>query len=226
MTRALGIIAGTALILLYATMLLLIMPAIQLRTGENPPDALKPWTESQLRGRDHYISLGCVYCHSQQPRDPSQAPDSLRGWGRPSVPSDYSYDTVHLLGTMRTGPDLFNIGARQPSVDWHLTHLYQPRAVSPGSTMPAYPFLFEETDFVPEGGITVKLPPEYRSREGNVVPRVEAMELVDYLLSLDRTYPAEELPEPLEDAEPEADPNAAVQTSTDVLRADASGVSQ
>jgi len=30
MTRALGIIAGTALILMYATMLLLIMPAIQL----------------------------------------------------------------------------------------------------------------------------------------------------------------------------------------------------
>ena len=40
MTRALGIIAGCVLILLYASMLLLIMPAVQLRTGENPPEAL------------------------------------------------------------------------------------------------------------------------------------------------------------------------------------------
>ena len=34
---------------------------------------------------------------------------------------------------MRTGPDLLNIGARQPSVDWHLLHLYNPRAVVEGS---------------------------------------------------------------------------------------------
>lgn len=194
MTRALGIIAGTALILLYATMLLLIMPAIQLRTGENPPQALAPYTEIQARGREHYISLGCVYCHSQQPRDPSLAPDMMRGWGRPSVPADYSYDTVHLMGTMRTGPDLFNIAARQPSVDWHMTHLYAPRSVSPGSNMPGYPFLFEVTDFVPEGAIAVTLPPEYRVRGGTVIAKPEAVELVEYLLSLDRTYPTDELP--------------------------------
>jgi len=198
MTRALGIIAGTALILLYASMLLLIMPTIQLRTGENPPEALSPFTVSELRGRDHYISLGCVYCHSQQPRDPSQAPDNQRGWGRPSVPSDYSYDTVHLLGTMRTGPDLFNIGARQPSLDWHLTHLYQPRAVAPESTMPAYPFLFIETDFLGDR-IEVKLPSEFRSREGYVVPTQAALELVEYLQALDHTYVADELPLPEEE---------------------------
>ena len=198
MTRVLGIIAGTALILLYATLLLVVMPTIQLRTGENPPEALEPYTEAQLRGRQHYISLGCIYCHSQQPRDPSQAPDMVRGWGRPSVPSDYSYDTPHLLGTMRTGPDLLNIGARQPSVDWHLTHLYQPRAVSPGSIMPAYPFLFTETDFLGDR-IEVKLPEAYRSSEGYVVPRQEALDLVDYLISLDRTYPAEELPPAVEE---------------------------
>ncbi|MBX2879120.1 MAG: cbb3-type cytochrome c oxidase subunit II [Granulosicoccus sp.] len=202
MTRALGIIAGTALILLFATLLLVVMPTIQLQTGRNPPEALQPWTASELAGRDHYISLGCVYCHSQQPRDPSQAPDTARGWGRASVPSDYSYDTTHLLGTMRTGPDLFNIGARQPSVDWHLTHLYQPRAVSPGSNMPAYPFLFRDTDFLGEQ-IEVKIPDEYLPSQVSkyIVPTDQALELVDYLLSLDRTYPAEELPE----AAPESD---------------------
>ena len=213
MTRVLGIIAGTALILLYATLLLVVMPTIQLRTGENPPEALEPYTEAQLRGRQHYISLGCIYCHSQQPRDPSQAPDMARGWGRPSVPSDYSYDNPHLLGTMRTGPDLLNIGARQPSVDWHLTHLYQPRAVSPGSIMPAYPFLFTETDFLGDR-IEVKLPAEYRSSEGFVVPRQEALDLVDYLISLDRTYPAEELPVAPEEIEEAAedDPQASAGT--------------
>lgn len=193
MTRALGIIAGTALILLFATIMIVVMPTIQLRTGENPPDALAPWTESQLAGRNHYISLGCVYCHSQQPRDPSQAPDMTRGWGRPSVPSDYSYDTTHLLGTMRTGPDLFNIGARQPSVAWHLTHLYQPRAVSPGSNMPAYPFLFLETDYL-GGAEEVIVPQQFKPSGVKIVATKTALELVDYLIALDHTYPAEELP--------------------------------
>jgi len=64
-----------------------------------PPPGLKPY-------------------NAQQPRDPAQAPDMTRGWGRPSVTADYAYDIPHLLGTSRTGPDLFNIGARQPSEDW------------------------------------------------------------------------------------------------------------
>jgi len=203
MTRVLGIIGGVGMILLYATLMLVVMPTIQLRTGEDPPEALEPYTESQLAGRQHYISLGCVYCHSQQPRDPSQAPDMARGWGRPSVPSDYSYDNPHLLGTMRTGPDLLNIGARQPSVDWHMAHLYQPRAVSPGSIMAPYPFLFREVEYLGDRR-ALTLPPEYAPRDGTyLVPTRRATELVDYLLSLDRTYPAEELPVADPDAEPE-----------------------
>ena len=225
MTRALGIIAGTALILMYATMLLLIMPAIQLRTGENPPEALAPYTESQARGREHYISLGCVYCHSQQPRDPSLAPDMMRGWGRPSVPADYSYDTVHLMGTMRTGPDLFNIGARQPSIDWHLTHLYAPRSVSPGSNMPAYPFLFEVTDYVPEGATVVNLPPEYRVRGGSLIATQEAMELVDYLIGLDHTYPTDELPQAPEEPEAEGDENVSF-LDTDGMNPSSNGLNE
>jgi cytochrome c oxidase cbb3-type subunit 2 len=99
------------------------------------------------------------------------------------------------MGTMRTGPDLFNIGARQPSVDWHMTHLYAPRSVSPGSNMPGYPFLFDVIDFVPEGAVAVTLPPEYRVRGGTVIARPEAIELVAYLLAMDRTYPADVLPQ-------------------------------
>jgi cytochrome c oxidase cbb3-type subunit 2 len=141
------------------------------------------------------VSLGCLYCHSQQPRDASVAPDAQRGWGRPAVPGDYAYDSPHLLGTMRTGPDLLNIGARQPSVDWHLTHLYNPRAVSSGSIMPSSPFLFERTPAPNDAQTVVRLPPDYAPPSGEqVVARPEALDLVQYLLELDRTYPVEEIP--------------------------------
>src|SRR5258708_11220001 len=91
---------------------------------------------------------------------------------------------------MRTGPDLFNIGARQPSEDWHLGHLYQPRAYTPGSIMPAFPFLFTETTGpAPAGEKAVNLPPRYAKPGVTVLPTQEAKELVAYLLSLDHTYP-------------------------------------
>lgn len=194
MTRALGILAGAAMILLFATLMIVVMPTIQLQAGANIPEGLSPYSESALRGRATYVDLGCVYCHSQQPRDPSLGPDGLRGWGRPSVPGDYSYDTPHLLGTMRTGPDLLNIGARQPSQDWHLTHLYNPRAVMGWSIMPGYPFLFEQVREAPEGSVTVSLPAKFAPDSGVIIATPEALDLVQYLLELDRTYPVDELP--------------------------------
>ncbi len=193
MTRALGIIAASAIILLFATMMIVIMPTMHTQTRSHPSSGLKPYSEQALRGRAVYVDLGCMYCHSQQPRDPAQAPDGTRGWGRPSVPGDYSYDNPHLLGTMRTGPDLLNIGARQPSVDWHLSHLYNPRAVVPGSTMPSYPFLFEESPKPLSGEVEVKLPAEY-SPGVRMVAKPAALDLVQYLLELDRTYPADDIP--------------------------------
>src|SRR3546814_3762185 len=103
-----------------------------------------------------YIEQGCLYCHSQQPRSADQAPDDERGWGRASVASDYAYDHPHLMGTMRTGPDLLNVGARLPSRDWQLTHLYQPRAISKWSIMPAYPYLFEKKAKAAPGDVVGK----------------------------------------------------------------------
>lgn len=126
--------AGAVVSLAIATAALVVLPYMQVR-DVTPPEALKPYTSAQLRGRDVYIANGCVYCHSQQPRDRGLGPDLARGWGRASVPGDYFYDKPHLLGSMRTGPDLFNIGGRQPSKDWHLGHLYQPRAYVPGSAL-------------------------------------------------------------------------------------------
>jgi len=184
------LVVGAMIILSAATALLVVMPYMLLK-DQQPPPGLKPYTEVQLQGRQSYIANGCIYCHSQQPRDIKQAPDALRGWGRASVASDYAYDTPHLLGTMRTGPDLLNIGARQPSRDWHLGHLYAPRAYTPGSIMPPYPYLFEVRQGTAQPGeVVVNLPPAYAKPGQVVIAKAEVLALVDYLISLDRTYPA------------------------------------
>ncbi|MDP2309856.1 MAG: cbb3-type cytochrome c oxidase subunit II [Pseudomonadota bacterium] len=162
---------------------------------DHPPEpGLVPYTAEQAAGRATYVDLGCSYCHSQQPRDPSYAPDGERGWGRASTAGDYVYDSPHLLGTMRTGPDLFNIGARQPSVDWHLLHLFQPRAVVSWSIMPSYPFLFEVKDAAGPDDRVVTVPAPWGPAAGVVVARPEALALVAYLAGMDHTYPARDLP--------------------------------
>ncbi len=194
MTRAIGIIAGAVLILLFATLMIVVMPSTQMQSSLRPSEGLKPYTEAALRGRKVYVSLGCVYCHSQQPRDPRQAPDNTRGWGRPSVPGDYAYDYPHLLGTMRTGPDLFNIGARQPSQDWHLAHLYNPRALVKGSTMPAFPFLFDEVDSVGSADVLVKMPEGFGPPGSKLIASQDALDLVVYLKEMDHTYPVKAIP--------------------------------
>lgn len=189
----LRLVIGAMVILSVATGALVVLPYLLLENVK-PPAGLKPYTNEQLAGRQTYIANGCVYCHSQQPRDIKQAPDFARGWGRASVAGDYAYDTPHLLGTMRTGPDLLNIGARQPSKDWQLGHLYQPRAYTPGSIMPPFPHLFEIRQGQAQAGDTVvKLPPAFARPGEVVVAKPEALALVAYLLALDRTYPA--LPE-------------------------------
>lgn len=193
--RTLGFQFLAAGILLFSGLVLFGIPYLQLQEVQ-PPEDLKPYTAVQAAGREHYVDLGCMYCHSQQPRDPMQSgADKARGWGRPSTPGDYYYDYPHQLGTMRTGPDLLNIGQRLPSKDWHLAHLYQPRAVVKGSIMPSFPFLFEVKDYALAGDTVINLPEAFRPANGQVVvAKKEALELVDYLISLDRTYPTTELP--------------------------------
>ncbi|KJK22660.1 cytochrome C oxidase [Burkholderiaceae bacterium 16] len=197
-TRLIG--AGMVM-LAVATSALVVVPYLQLQYVK-PAPGLKPYTSAELRGRQVYISNGCIYCHSQQPRDPSFAPDVKRGWGRASVAADYYYDHPHLLGTMRTGPDLFNIGARQPSADWHLGHLYQPRAYVAQSIMPSYPYLFDVKAAADPGEHVVTLPAGAAPVGKVVVATPEALDLVAYLKALDHTYAA--LPAP-EDAPAKAD---------------------
>jgi cytochrome c oxidase cbb3-type subunit 2 len=188
MDRYRVIFVGAVLTAVFAFFVLAWIPQRQL-SRVVPMDRLQRYSESQAAGRRVYVSLGCVYCHSQQVRDASFGSDFQRGWGRASFPEDYRYDRPHQLGTMRTGPDLTNIALRQPSRAWHYAHLYQPRAVVPGSLMPSFRFLFEERDRLEAGDELVELPPG-AAREGRVVVATpDARHLVDYLLSLNRDYP-------------------------------------
>lgn len=189
MENELKLLSGAMVTLALATSVLVVVPYLQL-SELKPAAGLHDYTSAQLRGREQYIKNGCLYCHSQQPRDKGQAPDFQRGWGRASVAADYVYDSPHLLGTMRTGPDLFNIGARQPSTDWHLGHLYQPRAYVQGSIMPSYPYLFDIKDKADSGDKVVALPPGVAPAGKVVVAKPEALDMVQYLIGLDHTYPA------------------------------------
>ncbi|MFW6049617.1 MAG: cbb3-type cytochrome c oxidase subunit II [Myxococcota bacterium] len=147
-------------------------------------------------GREVYIDLGCIYCHSQQMRPSGYGADVERGWGtRQTVPRDHIYDQPPLLGTMRTGPDLANIGVRQPSEQWHYLHLYDPELTSPGSIMPKLPFLFERVrkgDRAEPPPDALDLPPDRAPEEAWIVPGRRARALVAYLKSLDHTYPVPE----------------------------------
>jgi cytochrome c oxidase cbb3-type subunit II len=121
--------------------------------------------------------------------------DIRRGWGtRRSVPRDYLHDRPHQLGTMRTGPDLASIGARQPSVDWHALHLYDPQITSAGSVMPGFPYLFTEVkagENPPAGA--VKLPANYRKTGlSHVVPTDRGAALITYLKHLNQSFPLPE----------------------------------
>ena len=70
------------------------------------------------RGRQIYAANGCNYCHTQQVRADYAGSDLDRKWGvRRSAPRDYIFDRPVLLGKMRMGPDLANVGHRTPVTD-------------------------------------------------------------------------------------------------------------
>ncbi len=194
MENEVKLVGGAVLTLALATAAMIVVPFLQLKDVP-PPAGLAQYTEQELRGRQVYIANGCIACHTQQPSTIGAGrADAQRGWGRPSVAADYFYDRPTLLGTMRTGPDLFNVGDRIPSKDWHHVHLYQPRAYVPDSTMPAYPFLYEaivDVEVLP-GQYTVPIPDTHAPRGRKIVPTRDAEDLVAYLKAMTRQYDAAE----------------------------------
>ncbi|MGB3543833.1 cytochrome-c oxidase, cbb3-type subunit II [Rubrivirga sp.] len=99
-----------------------------------PMETLEPYTPLELVGRDMYIAEGCNNCHSQQVR-PFQ--DEVMRYGPVSTVEEGAYETPHLWGSKRTGPDLARVGGKYPHL-WHVRHMEQPRSTSPNSIMPPY----------------------------------------------------------------------------------------
>jgi cytochrome c oxidase cbb3-type subunit 2 len=202
--RTATLLLGCLLTFSSSWMGLVVAPYFQLENTaakeiEGGPAFPQPYQGSVAQGRRVYIANGCIYCHSQQVRPQGYGADFERGWAgtgvdnppRRSVPRDYIYDRPHQLGTMRTGPDLTNIGERQKSAVWHHTHLYNPRAAMPGSIMPDFEFLYEKRKVIgqrsPEAVAGVEVEEGYE-----IVPTDDAKALVDYLLFLNRTTPLPE----------------------------------
>lgn len=101
--------------------------------------AAVPYTPLELEGRDLYLREGCNNCHSQMIR-PMR--DEVLRYGDYSKPGEFEYDHPFLWGSRRIGPDLAREGGKYPD-HWHYLHMQNPRATSPGSIMPAYPWLLE-----------------------------------------------------------------------------------
>lgn len=113
--------------------------------------------------------------------------DLDRGWGkRRSVAEDFMYDYPVMLGAMRVGPDLASTGTRLPDINWHLRHLYAPRAEVKNSIMPPYRYLFEQRPIKRHPSPNaLQLSGEFAPPAGyEVVPRPEAVALAAYLVSL------------------------------------------
>jgi hypothetical protein len=93
------------------------------------------------RGREVYVGEGCWHCHSQYVRPVSN--EALR-FGPVSVAAEYQnvMQKPVLFGTRRVGPDLTREGGKR-SNDWHVAHFWKPRATSPVSVMPRYPWLYD-----------------------------------------------------------------------------------
>ncbi len=102
---------------------------------------IKPYTGLQLHGRDIYVREGCYVCHSQMIRPILS--ETLR-YGEYSRAEESMYDRPFQWGSKRIGPDLARVGGKYPDL-WHYRHMMDPREVSPGSIMPAYPWLYHNT---------------------------------------------------------------------------------
>lgn len=115
------------------------VPTFLVKSNIPTISSVKPYTPLELEGRDIYIREGCNNCHSQMIR-PFRS--ETERYGEYSKAGEFVYDHPFLWGSKRTGPDLQREGGKYPD-SWHYNHMMDPETMSPGSIMPAYPFLLE-----------------------------------------------------------------------------------
>lgn len=130
----LTVLFGSTLVAFTVILAFAIMPPIVFDPPPSPN--AHAYTAQELKGREIYVKNGCVYCHSQDTRPM----DWGEGSGLSAQPGDYAYDSPHLVGSERNGPDLFREGGYH-SDDWHNAHFQNPRYTRPQSFMPSYSYI-------------------------------------------------------------------------------------
>lgn len=137
--RPIQMLIGSAIVVLIGG-IVEIFPMLVIDESVPKIASVKPYTPLELEGRDIYIREGCVGCHSQMVR-PFRS--ETERYGEFSKSGEFVYDRPFLWGSKRTGPDLHRIGGKYPH-SWHYNHMWDPESMSPGSIMPAYPWLIED----------------------------------------------------------------------------------
>lgn len=126
-SRELTVVAGAALV-------------AGLAYGFLPVQGASASLNAVERGRQVYISEGCISCHSQYVRPNS--PD-VGMWGPVQSLQSIHAQQPPLIGNRRQGPDLAEVGLRRSPL-WLKAHLVNPAEVSYRSFMPSYAFLFRD----------------------------------------------------------------------------------
>jgi cytochrome c oxidase cbb3-type subunit I/II len=132
--------AVLALVLVAIGGLVELIPTFIVKSNIPTIASVKPYTPLEVEGRDIYIREGCNACHSQMVR-PFRS--ETERYGEYSKAGEYVYDHPFLWGSKRTGPDLHRVGGKYPHF-WHYLHMNEPSSMSPGSLMPAYPWLLTD----------------------------------------------------------------------------------
>lgn len=116
-----------------------IIPTMIVKSNVPTISSVKPYSPLELEGRDLYVREGCYNCHSQMVR-PLRF-ETVR-YGEYSKSGEFVYDHPFQWGSKRTGPDLAREGGLRSNF-WHFQHMIRPKELSPGSIMPAYPWMNE-----------------------------------------------------------------------------------
>ena len=138
--RPIQLLIGSLIMILVGSLVELI-PTFMVKSNVPTIAAVQPYTSLELEGRDIYIREGCVNCHSQLVR-PFRS--ETERYGEFSKSGEFVYDHPFLWGSKRTGPDLHREGGKYPD-SWHYHHMREPSSMSPGSIMPVYDWLYEQS---------------------------------------------------------------------------------
>ncbi len=136
-------VSATAAIVFFclSVFLLGVLPgrALDRQISDMSPDNVYGLSASELRGRTIYAREGCAYCHTQQIR---YTDADMARFGAPTLAWEGQFDTPHMWGTRRVGPDLSRTTGTRPWTGTSLTCLRHAMSC-PGRSCHPMPAFFD-----------------------------------------------------------------------------------